>query len=1230
MSNEYPPQNGHAREKLRLPPSSAPKSTLLANLLSSQRRSIAQSARHRVQIARPFADSAVIERAAERATRYYSLPPTTAERGSNEESPGGGGGKVAARAISSNRFTAGAAAATLPVQESRSVTFRTSTSLESTSTNNTTKRDGGTRILGSSRSTPPPSRKRSSRWDPAPAGVAGGGVRVATEWRDAEKKLPVHQSPRQNSSPPPRMSNSVIIRRTKHSGDGETAGNNEQQTLQFTTAAEAAAEAKQSTLDASTMTTINQQTTIHKTNQLHSTIANNTTKKINYSDNNDVTTNDVKEMNPSRQQIPSMDRPGNATIAKIPMKKLGNVKLLGNAVQLSSKQFILETSNKRDARLDDEVRSTIPGIVVKKKAAQRNPHHMDEDDGVRVEQSQLDSSSMNDVLYQSSRPTIKRNDSIHKSGNGSQNVISVLPTMMQKKKKYYNPFRVKIGNVVAVRFRKLIDGGNNEILPAVKDGEDCFRLVDDRLLLEQHRDEQSDITTIGKHNNGLDDDYRNCDDESTNNNMNHGHNVGIQRNLKSYEVWSTPIPGQDDGLSLFGSWIRCMFSKSYIKKWQSMNNYVHGSTNNQPTSALGRTVEGNVISILDNDGCEESHSGITVCLLIDRKVLHSLPFLEAQIQGRDKVIVQITLASVYQQRTKYKHDDTRVVTQWMVRKRVYANPRGDKSIKEEMRQSEQLSQSHSLYVGDGNDEQRQQEKNWIWIASHTLPSLDDMNKHSDFLRYNNVRDTISQLVGEVVRIDTAPSTTEGADTIATATIKRLWTPEQIQGGRMSHHSPLELFDNFGASLYFQAPITELIVVGKKVTRRCDDTNKPNVDDRQRDDDYDTRSSFLVTHSYQARDNIITPLYQDDKILEKSTVCHPTPTSRTTSTDNTKLNQLRIGQALSGLVTSLQSVACVDFTLPTDVGTLSLRPSFLPLNGQTRSKCYINKTKNEEIMKRQLDMNCVKSKKRCLSSTKAKSTMKKVKRMLLDVDLPNEERQQVTVIESHCHRTVSFHQLDKSSWGSSKKSFVGNRICEPYFRENCRPRSIGKSQELPTLTSGRAARANSRRMYKSLAALGDTLSKNAVDRLARRDREQHLRFDKSQIHGWGVYAETPISMGDMIIEYRGELIGNAVADKREKEYEKSKMDDYMFRIDTYTLCDATVRGNVARYINASCSPNCYTQIITAGENKRIVIYAKRDIRRGEELCYDYKFNLEEDQCKRIPCHCGAVNCRGFMN
>ena len=80
----------------------------------------------------------------------------------------------------------------------------------------------------------------------------------------------------------------------------------------------------------------------------------------------------------------------------------------------------------------------------------------------------------------------------------------------------------------------------------------------------------------------------------------------------------------------------------------------------------------------------------------------------------------------------------------------------------------------------------------------------------------------------------------------------------------------------------------------------------------------------------------------------------------------------------------------------------------------------------------------------------------------------------------------------------------------------------------------------------------------------------------------------------------------------------------------SVCDATKQGNVARFLNASCDPNCYTKIISLDGTKRIVIYAKRDIKAGEELCYDYKFGFEPDPEKRIPCHCGAEECRGFLN
>ena len=105
----------------------------------------------------------------------------------------------------------------------------------------------------------------------------------------------------------------------------------------------------------------------------------------------------------------------------------------------------------------------------------------------------------------------------------------------------------------------------------------------------------------------------------------------------------------------------------------------------------------------------------------------------------------------------------------------------------------------------------------------------------------------------------------------------------------------------------------------------------------------------------------------------------------------------------------------------------------------------------------------------------------------------------------------------------------------------------------------------------------------------------------------------------------------MAEKREIEYERCKIgSDYMFRLDEFKVLDATRRGCMARYINASCDPNAYTKVVTINRVKRIIIYALKDIAVGEELCYDYKFPLEQEQDKRIVCYCGARVCRGFMN
>ncbi|KAL0916044.1 hypothetical protein M5K25_013526 [Dendrobium thyrsiflorum] len=134
------------------------------------------------------------------------------------------------------------------------------------------------------------------------------------------------------------------------------------------------------------------------------------------------------------------------------------------------------------------------------------------------------------------------------------------------------------------------------------------------------------------------------------------------------------------------------------------------------------------------------------------------------------------------------------------------------------------------------------------------------------------------------------------------------------------------------------------------------------------------------------------------------------------------------------------------------------------------------------------------------------------------------------------------------------------------------------------------------------------------------RKKHLCFQRSKIHDWGLVALEPIEAEDFVIEYVGELIRRRISDIRELKYEKMGIgSSYLFRLDDGYVVDATRRGGLARFINHSCEPNCYTKVITVDGQKKIFIYAKRHISTGEELTYNYKFPLEE---QKIPCNCGS--------
>lgn len=88
---------------------------------------------------------------------------------------------------------------------------------------------------------------------------------------------------------------------------------------------------------------------------------------------------------------------------------------------------------------------------------------------------------------------------------------------------------------------------------------------------------------------------------------------------------------------------------------------------------------------------------------------------------------------------------------------------------------------------------------------------------------------------------------------------------------------------------------------------------------------------------------------------------------------------------------------------------------------------------------------------------------------------------------------------------------------------------------------------------------------------------------------------------MVIEYIGTLIRNEVANKWERDYEAANRGVYMFRIDDYTVVDATRSGNPARYINHSCNPNCVAEVVNFDKDqKKIIIISSRRLLKGEEV------------------------------
>ncbi|KAM3611138.1 uncharacterized protein V6R79_013970 [Siganus canaliculatus] len=179
------------------------------------------------------------------------------------------------------------------------------------------------------------------------------------------------------------------------------------------------------------------------------------------------------------------------------------------------------------------------------------------------------------------------------------------------------------------------------------------------------------------------------------------------------------------------------------------------------------------------------------------------------------------------------------------------------------------------------------------------------------------------------------------------------------------------------------------------------------------------------------------------------------------------------------------------------------------------------------------------------------------------------------------------------------------------------------QQATSLRSGSDFRSEQRRLLSSFNCDSDLVKFNQL-----KFRKKRIRFTRSHIHEWGLFAMEPIAADEMVIEYVGQIIRQVIADMRERRYEDEGIgSSYLFRVDQDTIIDATKCGNLARFINHSCNPNCYAKIITVESQKKIVIYSRQPIGVDEEITYDYKFPIEEI---KIPCLCGADGCRGSLN
>ncbi|KHN41990.1 Histone-lysine N-methyltransferase EZ3 [Glycine soja] len=132
------------------------------------------------------------------------------------------------------------------------------------------------------------------------------------------------------------------------------------------------------------------------------------------------------------------------------------------------------------------------------------------------------------------------------------------------------------------------------------------------------------------------------------------------------------------------------------------------------------------------------------------------------------------------------------------------------------------------------------------------------------------------------------------------------------------------------------------------------------------------------------------------------------------------------------------------------------------------------------------------------------------------------------------------------------------------------------------------------------------------------QKERILLAKSDVIGWGAFAKNPISKNVCLGEYTGELIPPKEAEKRGKLYDRINT-SFLFNLNDQAswVIDAFRMGDKLKFANHSSKPNCYAKVMLVGGDHRVGIFARENIKAGDEIFYDYGYDLDSAPLWALP-------------